>query len=760
MRYTWVMDRRRFLIGTAASGVALFAGYVVPGDVTAAEAATQYAPCIWYAIDRTGIVTLHIMKAEVGQHIGTAYAMLIAEELGVDWRNMRIDYPDPARDFGISITAGSWSIAANYDDLRRWGAAGRVAMIEAGVKRLGVPREECVAEHGTVVHSPSGKRVSYGDLVASGAASRTFDVTDLDAVTLKADKALALIGTSPPALDIPGKIVGTARFGIDSIVPNLLYAKIARPPYRVGCTPRAIDDGAARKIPGYRRFVSAKDPTPDNGYYVMALAENYPAAKEAAAALKIDWDAGKERLSDEDLLAHARTLVADKKTATPWWILGDAGKAMEAASSIITAEYTASHVAHAGIEPENALVLHDGERWHAYAGSAFQTHAVAALADALDTDSGSVALHQTYLGDPSGRRVETDALVACALAAKIAGRPVKLIFDRDEAMRFDFPRPLTYQKLAAALDSDKQVTALTHDLCSAWPLVRALPIALQPGADHQTKVDWSVLTGADSWYSPPNYLVRAVENDLADKSVPSGFLRGNATGFAFWALESFIDELAHATGQDEIALRLAWLRAEGPNKGGPPSAVGGASRLANVVARIVEITGYASRRRAKKHNRGIGLAASSAPDRAQPSWTACVAEVAVDDNSGAVHVEKLTIVSDIGTAVHPDSARAQIESATLTGLSIALYERATFVGGKFVEGNFDSYRMLRLDEVPDLEIHVVAEGQHPTGAGEPAMSVVAPAVGNAIFNAVGARVRDLPITPDKVLAALKKKSGG
>jgi len=751
------MDRRRFLIATAASGAALFAGYVVPGGVTMVEAASRYAPCLWYVIGPTGIVTLHVLKAEVGQHIGTAFAMLIAEELGVDWRDMRIDYPDPKRDFGISITAGSWSIAANYDDMRRWGAAGRVAMIEAGAKTLGAPRAECVAERGAVIHPSSGKRVSYGDLVAAGAVSRNFDVTDLDAVTLKPDTTLALIGTSPTPLDVPAKTTGAARFGIDSFVPGLLYAKIARPPFRVGCVPRAIDDGAARDIPGYRRFVSAKDPTPDNGHYVIALADDFPAARKAAAALKIEWEGGAGRAGDADLLAHARALVADPKQGAPWWILGDAATAMAAASSIVAAEYTTAHVLHAGIEPESALVLRDGDTWHAYAGSAFQTHAVAALADALDTDSGSVALHQAYLGDPSGRRLETDALVACALAAKAAGRPVKLIYDRDEALRFDFPRPLTYQKLTAALGPGKDVTALTHDLCSAWPLLRALPIALQPGADHQTKVDWSVLTGADSWYSPPNYRVRAVANDLADRSVPSGFLRGNATGFAFWALESFIDELAHATGQDEIALRLAWLRAEGPNKGGPPSAEGGAARLARVVTRIVEITGYAARRRVREHNRGIGLAASSAPDRTQPSWTACVAEVAVDGNSGAVRVEKLTVVSDIGTAIHPDSARAQIEAATLTGLSIALYERAPFADGKFAQGNFDSYRMLRFEDVPELDIHVVAEGRHPTGAGEPAMSVVAPAIGNAIFNAVGARVRDLPITPQAVLAALKKK---
>jgi isoquinoline 1-oxidoreductase subunit beta len=752
------MDRRRFLIGSAASGVTLFSGYVVPGWLGVGEAASRYAPAIWYAIDRAGIVTVHTMKAEVGQHIGTAFAMMIAEELAVDWRDVRIDYPDPSRDFGILLTAGSWSVAANYDDMRRYGAAGRIAMIEGGAKRLGVAPAECDADAGWVIHRASGKRVSYGALVEVAGINRVFNDADLAGIELKPDTALKLIGTSPGALDIPAKVDGTARFGIDCFAPDMLYAKIVRPPLRAGCKALAIDDRGAQSVIGYHGCVSVDDPTPDNNHYVMALATNIPAALAAAKAIKIDWEANKNStIGDDDLIAHAKRLVADKSKGTPWWIIGDAHKAMESAAAKIAAEYTTAHVAHAGLEPMNAVVLRDGEHWHAYAGSAFQTHAVAALADALDTDSTSVVLHQTYLGDPSGRRVETDALVACALAARISGRAIKLVFDRDEELRFDFPRPLTYQALSASVDRHGKITALWHDMCSPWPLARALPIALQPGADPKTKVDWSVLTGADSWYSPPNYYVRALRNDLAEQALPSGFLRANATGFAFWALESFIDELAHHTGQDEVALRLQWLDGSGPNAGGPPSAQGGAKRLAAVIARIVDISGYAARRHAKNHGRGIGLAASSAPDRRQPSWTACVAEVAVDAVSGSVRVEKLTIVSDVGMVVHRDGVLAQIESAALTGLSVALYERATFANGAFVEANFDSYRLLRFGDAPELEIHIVAEGNHPTGAGEPAMSVVAPAIANAIFNAVGARVRDLPMTPERVRAAIQKK---
>jgi isoquinoline 1-oxidoreductase subunit beta len=747
------MNRRRFLIGSAAAAVAGH-GFL---RTEAAGASAIYAPSIWYAIDRAGVVTVHILKAEVGQHIGTAFAMIVAEELEVDWRDVRIDYPDPRRDFGILVTAGSWSVALNFDDLARFGAAGRIAFIEAGAKRLAAPVEECAAERGWVVRKTGAARVSYAELVAAGAVSRVFEDDDLARLELKPRAAWRLIGSSPPALDIPAKTDGSARFGIDMAVPGMLYAKAARPPRRVGAKPGAVDDSAARQIKEYRQTVSVADDTTNGSGFVLALAESYPAALAAAKALKVEWRLPAEpALDDSDLLARARGLIAQPQSGVDWWRIGDSAAAFSGASERFSAEYVTAAVAHAALEPPSALVLRDGERWHVYAGSAFQTRAVAAIADALDTDVEQVSLHQCYLGDPTGGRVEIDALVAAARAAKASGRPVKLIFDRDEALRFDFQRPLTVQRLAAALDRERRPIALSHDICSAWPLKRALPIALQPGADGKTKLDWSAVTGADSWYSFPNYRVRAIENDLAQRVAPAGFFRAASTGWTFWALESFIDELAHRIGRDAVALRLELLDAHGVNAGGPPSAIGGAARLSSAIRRAVALSGYEEKRRAKAPGRGIGLAASSAPDRNQPSWTACVAEIEVERATGAIAARKLTIVSDVGTAIHPDGVRAQIESAALTGLSVALYEQASFADGAFAEGNFDTYRTLRFDEVPELDIHVLSQGQHPTGAGEPALSVVAPAIANALFDATGARVRSLPMTPDKVKAAIEE----
>ena len=753
------MNRRRFLIGSAATGGGLFIGYHRVPEPVAAETgpgARLYRPTVWYAIDAGGAVTVHIAKAEVGQHIGTAFAMMIAEELEVPWANVRIDYPDPRRAFGILVTAGSWSVALNFDDMLRFGAAGRIALIEAAARRWAAPVEGCTAAQGFVLRTGTDARVSYGELVASGAVTRTFEDDDLGKIVLKPHGQYRLIGTAPPALDIPAKVDGSARYGIDLFMAGMVYGKLARPPLRAGCKPLKIDDGAARRIAGYLRYVSADDPMNDNGAYVIALAETYPAALAAAKALKIDWSQSPNAaVGEADILARAEVLVADPGLGAPWWIVGNADTAMAGATATFSAEYTTAAVAHAGIEPMSALVFRDGERWHAYAGSAFQTKAAAAIAEAVDADADQVSLHQAYVGDPSGRRVEVDALIPAALAAKATGRPVKMIFDRDEEMRFDFHRAMTYQRLEAGLDARGEPVALRHDLCSAWPLKRALPIALQPGADKKTKLDWSAISSADSWYSFPNYYVRIIENDLAQRAAPAGFMRGAATGYVFWALESFIDDLAHRTGRDAVALRLALLDGGGPNAGGP-NAVGGATRLARAIREAIAVSGYDAKRARNVPGRGIGLAASSAPDRNQPSWTCCVAEVAVGRADGAVAVEKLTIVSDVGTAVHADGVLAQIESATLWGLSVALYEQAEFRDGRFTATNFDAYRPLRFDQVPELDIHVISEDHHPTGAGEPAMSVVAPAIANAIFHAVGARVRGLPITPDKVLSALRK----
>ena len=326
------------------------------------------------------------------------------------------------------------------------------------------------------------------------------------------------------------------------------------------------------------------------------------------------------------------------------------------------------------------------------------------------------------------------------------GKPVKVIYSRENDMTMDYSRPLTYQKVKAGLDSNGKLIALSHDVVSAWPTARwGIPDFLTPSVDKKGPLDSFTVNGADFFYTVPNHHVRAIKNELAHNATPSGQLRSVAPGWTFWAVESMIDEIAAASGQDPAQFRIALLDGKGKNDGG-------AQRLRNTLLAAMGLSGYGSKKLSK--GEGMGVACVSSQERASASWTACVAHVAVADN-GAVTVKKLTVATDVGTQVHPDNIRAQVEGAALWGLSLAMYEKATLKDGGIEQTNFDSYTPLRMSQVPEVAIAVIANGEKATGVGEPAVTVVAPALGNAIYNACGARLRSLPITAEAVKANMK-----
>jgi isoquinoline 1-oxidoreductase len=745
------LKRRSFLVGGTAAGLAF--GYVAVEGISTALAAGAFGPTAWYSIGPDGIVTVMVGKAEMGQHVSSAMAQIVAEELEADWNKMRIALPDNDPKYndpvlGALITGGSWSVPMNFDAMSRAGAAGRITLIEAGSKMLGVPAAECRASNSQVIHSKTGKKVSYAKIVADGKANKVWTADELKAIKLKTPDQYVLVGQAVPQLDIPPKTNGTAKYGIDVIVPGMLYGKPVMPPVRYGATVKSVDDSEAKKVKGFVKAVTLDDKTATTTGWVVAVATTYEGAKKAASALKIAYDNGPNaKVSDMTLIDEAKKLQADGASGQLFVSAGDPAKAIEGAAKTFEAEYLTSINIHAPLEPMNATAYEKDGIWHVHTGNQFASRTGGLAAGALGVDPKNVVLHQYFMGGGFGRRLDGDMVIPAVLAAKAVSKPVKLIYAREDDMAMDFTRPLTYQKVKAGLDADGKLIGLQHDVVCAWPTARwGIPAFLTPAVDKKGSLDGFTVNGADFWYTVPNHKVRAILNELAQKATPSGQLRSVAPGWTFWAVESMIDELAHAAGKDPVDYRLAMLDGAGDNKVG-------AKKLANALRTAAGRAGWGAVTLPK--NSGLGIACVSSQERATATWTACAAQVTVNPADGSFKVDRLTVAMDLGTVVNSDGVKAQIEGSTLWGMSLALFEKAPLKNGALQVSNFDGYTPLRMSQMPDLDISVIANNDPPSGCGEPAVTVVAPAIANAIFNAVGARVRSLPITADAVKAAMK-----
>jgi isoquinoline 1-oxidoreductase subunit beta len=749
------LSRRSFLVGTAAAGLAL--GYSsVPGLLGADQAfaaAGNFDPSVWYSIAPDGLVTVTCGKADMGQHIASTMAQIISEELGSNWKDMRVQlasndpkFNDPV--LGAQITGGSWSTMMNFDAMSRAGAAGRMALTEAAATIMGVPASELTVKDSVISHAKSKKSMTFADVVKSGKITKTYTPDELKAIKLKTPDQYTMIGQSVPQLDIPSKTNGTAKYGIDVMLPGMVYGKIVMPPVRYGATVKSVDDSAAKKVPGFIKAVTLDDKTGSTTGWVVAVAKDYASARKAAEALKVTYDGGPNaQASSESLLAEAKRLQGLDDSGLYFVKDGDTAAAFGTAAKVMEQEYTTSINIHAPLEPMNATAQQQGDIWHIYSGNQFATRSGAIAAGAAGVDPKFVVMHQMWLGGGFGRRLDADMMVPAVQAAKAVGKPVKVIYSREDDMTMDYSRPLTFQKIKAGVDGDGKLIALNHDVVSAWPTKRwGIPDFLTPSVDKKGGLDGFTVNGADFFYSVPNHNVRAILNEMAQSATPSGQLRSVAPGWTFWAVESMIDELAHAAGKDPAQYRIALLDGKGKNDGG-------AQRLRNTLLAAMGMAGYGTK--ALPKGEGMGVACVSSQERATASWTACVAHVAVAP-SGEVKVKKLTVATDVGTQVHPDNIRAQVEGAALWGLSLAMYEKATLKNGGIEQTNFDTYTPLRMSQVPEVAISVIANGEKATGVGEPAVTVIAPALANAIFNASGARVRSLPITAEAVKASMTK----
>ncbi|WP_293677353.1 molybdopterin cofactor-binding domain-containing protein [uncultured Phenylobacterium sp.] len=739
------LSRRGFMITVGAAG-AVFA------LTSPAQAADTYAPTIWYVIDKAGIVTVHVIRAEMGQHVGTAIARIVADELEADWSKVKIDHVDSDPKWGLMMTGASWSVWQSYPLYSQAAAAGRIALVGAGAKLLGVSEDKCVARKGAVI---AGRRsISYGEIVARGELAGQWSAEDLAKMPIKKAADRRLIGKPAPARDVPGKTDGTAVYGIDAKVPDMLYGRPVLPPTRYGSQVVTIDETAARQVPGYVNAIALQDPSGTVPGWVMVYAESFAAADKAAKRLKVTWKgaAASRKVSEADLQDRARDLIADRRAGS--LVVDDPGvdAAFRSARSTHEATYSTATALHMQLEPVNALAFEKDGVFEIHTGNQWQSLVLPWLAKALERKEETIVMRTYLLGGGFGRRLNGDYAVAAALASKaLKGRPVKMVMTRADDTRFDSPRSPSVQTVRMAFGEGGRVTAMDHAACAGWP-TQAMASFFMPKGDNGVAYDPFAISGADHWYNVGAQRVRAISNDLANRTFRPGWLRSVGPGWTNWAVESFMDEAAEKAGVDPLAFRLRMLDAAGRNAGSAPNSVGGARRQAAVLQRVATKAGWGKPLPA---NTGLGLATTFGQERTMPTWVACAARVKVDPATGAGRVEKLTLVADAGTIVSPDGALAQMEGAALWVLSLALFEGSEFVNGQVKDTNLDTYTPLRMADVPALEIEFVRSNEAPVGLGEPATTVVGPAIGNAIYRAVGARVRHLPIRPAAVKAAMQ-----
>jgi isoquinoline 1-oxidoreductase subunit beta len=749
-RHAAELSRRGFLITATSAGVAL--GFAAEAAAATASPA-GFEPTIWYSIGRDGVVTVNVIRAELGQHVGTAIARIVADELEADWSKVRIKTVDSDPKWGLMVTGGSWSVWQSYPIYSQAGAAGRTALIEEGAKLLKVEPGACVARNGAV-HAGKAS-VSYGEIVTRGNLARSFTPEQLAKLPVKPAGERRLIGKPVRARDIPAKTNGQGVYGLDATVPGMLYARPKLPPTRYDSVVVAIDDSAAKAVPGYRRSIALEDPSGTVPGWVVVLAQSFVAANRAADLVKVTWKTGDAaKVSEADLQKRSAELIADPKAGS--LVVEDPGvdQAFAAAKSKIEATYTTATALHFQMEPVNALAFEKDGVFEIHTGNQWQSLVLPWLAKALGRPETSIVMKSYLLGGGFGRRLNGDYAIPAALASKAVGKPVKLVFTRADDCLFDSPRSPSVQRLRMAFGEGGGVTAMEHTAAAGWPTLAMAPFFMPKGANGAAYDPFSV-NGADHWYTVGAQRVRAVNNELANATFRPGWLRSVGPGWTNWALESFMDEAAHEAGVDPVAFRLKLLDGAGRNAGEGPTAVGGARRQAAVLSRLAQKVGWGA---ALPKNTGLGIATTFGQERDMPTWSACAARVRVDPERGDVKVEKLTLVVDAGTIVSPNGAQAQVEGAALWGLSLALHEGTEFVDGQVKATNFDAYTPLRMADAPDVEVEFMPSDQPPVGLGEPATTVVGPAIGNAIFAACGARVRDLPIRAPAVLKAMQTRA--
>jgi isoquinoline 1-oxidoreductase subunit beta len=683
--------------------------------------ASPFAPNAFIRIDRDGTVTFIVNKSEMGQGVYTALPMLIAEELECDWMSIRVEAApaDPAyvhTAWGIQGTGGSTSTWSEWERLSMVGATAREMLISAAAKIWNESPAGCRAENGRVINA-TGKSIAYGELVETAA---TIPVPK--DVELKKPDKYKILGKHQLRIDNPVKVEGTARFGLDVDLPGMLTSVVAHSPV-FGGKVVSFNADKAKAVPGVKEVV--RIPTG-----VAVVADDFWAARKGRELLEVVWDEGEwAELSTDWVREEYRKL-----SATPGNIArkeGDPEQALAKAARQLIAEYEVPYLAHACMEPLNCTVDLKADSCDIWTGTQSQTTNQLAAAKITGLLPEQIRIHTTFLGGGFGRRgnPHSDFVVEAVEVAKAAGKPVKLVWTREDDMRGGYYRPMWYDRFAAGLDKDGNLIAWRHTIVGQ-SIIADTPFE---GAMLKNGLDITSVEGAeDIPYAIPNILV-----DLHSPKLPVTVQWWRSVGYSHTAfvVEGFLDEAAHAAGKDPFEFRRSLLT--------------GKPRHLRVLDLAAQKAGW-SNPPSEGRSRGIALAESYG------SYVAQVAEVSVS-SQGKVRVHRVICVIDCGRFVNPQTIEAQMESGIIFGLSAALHGAITLKEGRVEQGNFNNYPVLRMNETPQIEVYIVPSTEKPGGVGEPGVPPIAPAVANAVFALTGARLRALPMIPEAVLKAMKRQ---
>jgi isoquinoline 1-oxidoreductase beta subunit len=681
---------------------------VIGGDASEPGPAGVFAPNAFIQIDNTGKVTLVIPKVEMGQGIYTSIPMLIAEELEVSLDTVTLDHAPPNEQLfkdpllGGQLTGGSTSIRYAWDPMRQAGATARVLLISAAAQQWQVDPASCHAQAGQVVHAASNRSIGYGQLVDAAAK-----LPVPQNVPLKDPKDFKIIGTSVKRLDSPEKVDGTAVFGLDVRVPDMVYAAIATSPV-FGGTLSSVDDTSARKIPGVRQVVKA-----DNA--VAVIGDHTWAAKRGLAALVITWNEGAGANLSMKQIVDDLASAADHGTGAVARKDGDVTKGFSDAKTRVDAVYQQPFLAHATMEPVNCTVHVRPDGCDIWLGTQVPTRIVDTAVQITGLPADKITVHNHLLGGGFGRRLEFDMATQALKIGKQLGTPVKVFWTREEDIQHDMYRPYYYDKISAGLDANGKPIAWQHRIVGSSIMARFAPPAFQHGIDPD-----AVEVATDLPYDLPNQLIDYVRQE--PRTVPTAFWRGVGPTRSTFVVESFIDELAAQAKVDPVKYRRDLL--------------GKTPRALNVLDTATQAAGWGSTV-PKGQGRGVSVM------HAFGSFFAMVVDLMVDQ--GEVTVNRVVCAVDCGMTVNPNTIEAQVQGGIIFGITAALYSEITIKDGRVEQNNFTDYRMLRIDQTPPIEVHIVKSTEAPGGIGEPGTAALAPALTNAIYAATGKRLRQLPV---------------